>query len=172
VRVLIVHRYFWPDTPPYASILRSIAGRWAEDGHEVTVLTSQPSYTAGQDARPRREHVDGFEVRRVRLLTETKTNVIARVINVVLFTVSAMMRVERGRYDVVMAATTPPVVLAAGSLPQADGGVPASSTTHLSSCAVPYDSSTAPSTISSPAPASGPPHETCLSLSNRGAKEP
>ena len=25
VRVLAIHRYYWPDTPPYASILRAIA---------------------------------------------------------------------------------------------------------------------------------------------------
>ena len=38
VRVLAVHRYYWPDTPPYASLLREIVQRWSKAGHDVEVL--------------------------------------------------------------------------------------------------------------------------------------
>ena len=44
LRLLLVHRYFWPDTPPYAVMLRAIAAHWAAAGHRVEVLAGQPSY--------------------------------------------------------------------------------------------------------------------------------
>ena len=64
-QVLAVHRYFWPDAPPYAAMLRNIAGRWGRDGADVAVVTAQPSYRGGQHKRPAREAIDGFQVRRV-----------------------------------------------------------------------------------------------------------
>ena len=44
MRILIVYRYFWPDTPPYATMLRDISRWLAEAGHDVEILTAQPSY--------------------------------------------------------------------------------------------------------------------------------
>ena len=35
-RVLLVHRYFWPDTPPYAAMLREIGRALVDAGHSVT----------------------------------------------------------------------------------------------------------------------------------------
>ena len=58
--IVLVHRYFSPDTPPYASILRDIAERLGQDGHRVTVLTCQPSYNRAVVARaPARERLAG-----------------------------------------------------------------------------------------------------------------
>ena len=42
--VVLVHRYFAPDTPPYASILATSRSASGSDGFRVTVLTCQPSY--------------------------------------------------------------------------------------------------------------------------------
>ena len=114
--MLAVHRYFWPDTPPYATMLRVIAARWAADGHEVEVLSSQPSYHRTTQGRrqPRRERMDGFTVRRVSLLNETAKGTrgrAARVANTALFSAQVAWRVLSGRYDVVMTSTSPPVVL-------------------------------------------------------------
>jgi len=116
MRVLIIHRYFWPDSPPYGWMLRAIAGRWAIDRHDVTVLTSQPSYNKNvrADRCSSREALDGFTVRRVSLLPETKKNFVLRAMNLLLFMtrISAHVLSQRRRYDVVMAATTPPVMVA------------------------------------------------------------
>ncbi len=116
MRILIIHRYFWPDTPPYASILRAIAGRWTDDGHDVTVLTGQPSYGdhTARISRPTTERMDGFEVRRVRLFKESKSNFVIRGFNVVLFMARILIHVvfHSRKYDIVMAATTPPVMIA------------------------------------------------------------
>jgi glycosyltransferase involved in cell wall biosynthesis len=117
VRILLIHRYFWPDTPPYAHMLRFMAGRLAHDGHTVTVLSTQPSYSASTQlpVQPRYERLDDFVVRRVRLLPGERTRPFRRVLNSVLFSLRAVAEIFIRRYDVVMAATAPPVVVAAAA---------------------------------------------------------
>lgn len=109
--VLAIHRYYWPDTPPYAAILRAVVGHWRREGAETEVFACQPSYKAGVDneRRPRRELVDGSPVRRVSLLTENGR--VAKAANMVLFTLAAAVHVLRHRRDVVMCSTSPPVIL-------------------------------------------------------------
>lgn len=114
-RVIAVHRYYWPDTPPYASMLRSIVTRWAGGGREVTVLSTQPSYKpgAGIESRPAVERLDGVTTRRVRVLDDAAGGV-RKLANVVVFPVAVVAQVLRApRPDVVMCSTAPPVVLAA-----------------------------------------------------------
>lgn len=112
-RVLAIHRYYWPDTPPYASILRAVVAHWHERGVRTEVFASQPSYKADVaiSARPRRESVDGTPVTRLRLPRE-RHRVIAA-LNMGLFTLAAAWHVLTRRRDVVMCSTSPPVVLGA-----------------------------------------------------------
>ena len=112
-RVLAIHRYYWPDTPPYASILRTIAAEWTRSGHTVDVLTSQPSYKPEALAarRPCVEQVDSVTVRRVCMRPD-RTSRLRRVFNVVWFPLVVAFRILIGRrYDVVMCSTVPPVLL-------------------------------------------------------------
>ena len=56
--IVLIHRYFHPDTPPYAAILREIALSLGAAGHRVTVLTCQPSYNRSVVSRaPAREQL-------------------------------------------------------------------------------------------------------------------
>lgn len=115
MKVLLVHRYFWPDSPPYASILRTVAEHLAKEGHDVDVLTAQPSYggTASHDRAPSREQLGGVSILRAPLLSESKAQPVRRGINLALFAGQVFLRIVRNRnYDVVMAATTPPVFVA------------------------------------------------------------
>lgn len=112
-RVLAIHRYYWPDTPPYASILRSIVRTWGEAGHDVDVLASQPSYKPETRlaARPRTERVDEALVRRIDMAPDRSSRW-RRPFNVVWFPVAVAARILFGRrYDVVMCSTVPPVIL-------------------------------------------------------------
>lgn len=111
LRVLAVHRYYWPDTPPYASMLRRIVWRWHQDGHHVEVLSSQPSYKAGFEngARPQQESVDGVPVERLNLPSEVGRPAV-RVLNAFRLGVSILRRAVTRRYDVIMISTAPPVL--------------------------------------------------------------
>lgn len=112
-RLLLVHRYFTPDTPPYATILSRIATALADEGYDVTVLTGQPSYNRATVASaPGREVMEGVAVRRWRVIDDRRSS-LRKLANLVWFCVRlvASFRAFR-RADVVMAATTPPVVVA------------------------------------------------------------
>ena len=120
-RILLIHRWFWPDTPPYASMLRSIGRQLVDDGYEVTVLTAQPSYH-GKDsgpARPEVEELDGMTVVRLKQWKESKGNWIKRGLNMLRFMwqlrrfILRRTRTEQGPFDAIMATTMPPVLVAA-----------------------------------------------------------
>lgn len=111
MRILVVHRYFWPDTPPYAVLLRSIAERWQRDGHDVNVLSSQPSYKKNLEncSRPRVETINGVRIWRLSLAPEANQPLI-RIWNAVKLSMALLWRAISGRYDVIMISTAPPVV--------------------------------------------------------------
>lgn len=113
MRILAVHRYFWPDTPPYASFLRSIGGRWAAEGHEVEILTSQPSYSSADSTRqrPTSERVDDLNVERVRVVPEGG-RIPGQLLNLVVFPTQVALRILLGpQRDMVMCSTAPQVTL-------------------------------------------------------------
>lgn len=113
LRVLAIHRYYWPDTPPYASLLRVITQHWSSVGHAVDVLAGQPSYKPefGVKASPPKETIDGVNVRRIAMKPD-RTGPGRKVLNMVRFPLIVFVRVLFGpRYDVVMCSTAPPVVL-------------------------------------------------------------
>jgi glycosyltransferase involved in cell wall biosynthesis len=111
LRLLAVHRYYWPDTPPYAAMLRRIVDRWYRDGHQVEVLSSQPSYKAGLDnaRRDRIETVDGVRVQRLALSNEAGRPLI-RLFNAARLCAALIWKALRNRYDVIMISTIPPVI--------------------------------------------------------------
>ena len=113
MKILAIYRHYWPDTPPYARILRSILEHLAASGHETTVYAAQPSYNdVRQPPQPWRENVGGVEIRRVRLLPERKRWRVARAINAIYFSLRAVLHAVVGqRYDLVIANTQPPVLM-------------------------------------------------------------
>lgn len=115
MRVIAIHRYFWPDSPPYASFLRQISTRWVDDGHQVDILTGQPSYASQGEARPRTETVDGIRIRRVPVLRD-RSGGWRQLANLVVFPLMVALRILVGRRpDVVMCSTVPQVTLGAAA---------------------------------------------------------
>lgn len=111
MKILLTHRFFWPDTAPYAHMLRVIGNTLAGEGHEVHVLASVPSYREGAKAA-RVERLDALKVRRVRVFQNEKSNPLFRLANVVLYSAGLFAEILHLRPDVVTASTFPPVVAA------------------------------------------------------------
>ena len=109
MKILLTHRYFWPDTAPYAVMLRTIADDLANAGHDVRVFASVPSYRGAQGA-PRSETLGQVKVRRVWVFAERKGNMPLRIANVLIYCIALFFHILRQRPDVVTAATFPPVV--------------------------------------------------------------
>ena len=117
MRILAVHRYYWPDTSPYATLLRRIVRKWQQDGHQVEVLSGFPSYktTRQTDLCSRRQVLDGVHVHRLSLPREAESSLI-RICNAVRLGLSLIFKSVTKRYDVIMISTSPPILggIAAG----------------------------------------------------------
>jgi len=111
VRILVVHRYYYPDQVPCASIMRTIASRLHQDGHQVDILTGKPSRTIDhsrdKDANP--DGCDGLRVFRLNLQPEVSRPV-WRIINALYLGLSLLVKAIFTRYDVIISTSIPPVL--------------------------------------------------------------
>lgn len=110
MKILFTHRYFWPDSPPYGAMLRSLAGAMAGRGHAVSVFAGQPSYAPDAKRVASRETIDGIAIRRVATFAEDKSRPVIRAINVAIYCARLFVAVLRSDADIVTAASFPPVL--------------------------------------------------------------
>lgn len=98
-------------------MLRSIAGRLVKDGHEVIMLSEQPSYKAsdGEHTLPAREEIDGIQVHRLPRLPLWGKSGLVKAISKLIFPLRAYFYCVRNfgkktTIDLVWTATIPPVL--------------------------------------------------------------
>ena len=113
MKILAIYRHYWPDTTPYARLLRSILEQLAADGHDVSVYTSQPSYNdLDHQRQPRHEKLGGVDVMRIGLLPERKRFKLLRAVNFAWFLVRSVVHaVACRRYGIIIANGHPPVMM-------------------------------------------------------------
>jgi colanic acid biosynthesis glycosyl transferase WcaI len=111
LNILAVHRYYWPDTPPYAAMLQQIVQSWSQQSHSVEVLTSQPSYKNNVDHKrlPKIVLESGIEVHRMSLPNESGQPFV-HIYNAIRLGFTILFKVLFKRYDVIMISTSPPVL--------------------------------------------------------------
>jgi len=116
-RVLFFYQHFWPDSPPYATLLRVIGRELVQRERAVGMVTAQPSYKQGDRAgqQPKSEVLDGIVVDRLSLLPQSDSYRPLLLLSKVLFPIRAALRIvlrHRGpdAPAVVVAATIPPVL--------------------------------------------------------------
>src|SRR5699024_8884826 len=111
-------RYFYPDTPPYASILRDIAISLGGNDMRVSILTCQPSYNRSvvSQTQAYERLADNVTVRRFGVVDDRRSTLL-KIVNMVWFAVRILTESRRlGRVDAVMAASTPPIGIARAGL--------------------------------------------------------
>src|SRR5699024_8656088 len=116
--VVLIHRYFHPDTPPYAAILYDIATFLGDSGMRVTVLSCQPSYNRSvvNHAEAYERLADNVIVRRFGVVDD-RGSTLLKIVNMVWFAVRLLTESRKlGRVDAIMAASTPPIGIARASL--------------------------------------------------------
>ena len=74
MKILLTHRYFWPDTVNCGQILRYVAEHYSSEGHTVEVITSLPSYNLDslKIHAQKNETIKNIKIRRIKLITEGK----------------------------------------------------------------------------------------------------
>ncbi|WGF92204.1 glycosyltransferase family 4 protein [Aequorivita marisscotiae] len=112
-KILIVHRYYYPDTPAYAVMLKKIAEHLSTE-HSVEVLSSMPSYYGASTVGvKRKESLNKINISRIQLLPEKNRNFVIRIINTLLFAINVFFKILfRPKYDLITVATTPPIIIA------------------------------------------------------------
>ena len=111
MKILFTHRYYYPDTSPYALMLRSIATHFAQGGHDVHVFASKPSYRDVENASDT-DDVENISVKRCWVFRENRHNLLTRVLNVFMYCSGLFFTILRQRPDIVTASTFPPVIAA------------------------------------------------------------
>ena len=116
MKALFFYQHFWPDSPPYANMLRTISSHFALAGHEVSVLTAQPSYKVVDRAAQSQafERLDGVNVRRLALLPGSSSFSLLRALSKASWPLRAAcylvgQALLGRRQEVIVAATIPPV---------------------------------------------------------------
>jgi glycosyltransferase involved in cell wall biosynthesis len=117
MKVLLLNQCFYPDVASTAQHLTDLAVGLASSGHEVTVIASDRGYDNTAIRFPRRETWKGIRIIRIPSLAFGKSSKWRRVLNFASFLfVCALRLLSLGRFDVVVALTSPPLISVLGAL--------------------------------------------------------
>ena len=110
MKILFVHRYFWPDISPCSLIVYEIS-KFLAKKHSVEVLSSQPSYRYKKKFKklPSVEILQKVFIRRLNLPTET-TGFFWRIFNAFHLGVWIFLKCITKKYDIIIATTIPPIL--------------------------------------------------------------
>jgi glycosyltransferase involved in cell wall biosynthesis len=111
MKILIVHRYFWPDQANCGQILWHLAKHYQSEGHQIDVLTSLPSrnYYSNKIQAKKFEIVENINIVRMNLPNEVGKPFI-RIYNAIKLGFKTNFIAKQNNYDVIIASTVPPVL--------------------------------------------------------------
>src|SRR6185312_12740329 len=117
MRVLLLNQCFYPDVVSTAQHLTELALGLVEQGHQVTVITSDRGYDNPENRFPRREVWRGISIIRIPSISIGKKSKWRRALNFGSFLVNCTLRLLlMSRFDVVVSLTSPPLISFLGSL--------------------------------------------------------
>ena len=76
MKILLTHRYFWPDHPNCGQILWHLTQKLASQGHQVDVLTSLPSkdLNSKKIVSKKLQILNNIKIERINLTIENRVN--------------------------------------------------------------------------------------------------
>lgn len=115
MRILLAHRYYYPDVTTQSRSLRILGERLANEGYGVTVYASQPSYnkTYTGPIRPSKALEDGIKVHRIRLRGDKGRGAAIRLLHNAWYVLRLLLHAlvfASPRYDVVVVSSMPPII--------------------------------------------------------------
>ena len=117
MKFLLLNQCFYPDVVATAQHLTDLATELSARGHEVTVVASDRGYDDPSVRFPHRETWNNIRIIRIRTLTLGKSSRWRRALNFGSFAVMCALRLlVLGRFDVVVALTSPPLISFLGAL--------------------------------------------------------
>lgn len=122
--VLFVNQHYWPDVAATGQQLTDLAEHLAAEGLDVHVLAGAGGYSRGPRGSARAERRNGVTVHRVPTTRFGRGRHVGRIADYASFYAGALAHVARGRYDLVVYLTTPPLLPALGAAVRALRGTP------------------------------------------------
>lgn len=117
MKVLLLNQCFHPDVMATSQQLTHLAVGLSESGHEVTVIAGDRGYDNPGVRFPRRERWQGITIIRIPSLALGKETRFRRAVNFASFLILCSFRLLLlGKFDVVVALTSPPLISVLGSL--------------------------------------------------------
>jgi glycosyltransferase involved in cell wall biosynthesis len=108
--LLIVSQVYVPDSAAVGQYLADVAARMVHRGYRVVVLTADRGYEDPSVRYPRREVIDGVQVRRLPFSSFGKGSLLTRLIGGTLFIVQAVARgLFTRRLSCLLVSTSPPL---------------------------------------------------------------
>jgi len=110
MKILLTHRYFWPDTVNCGQILKIVAEHFSSQGHTVEVITSLPSYNLDslKIYSKKDETINNIKIRRIKLITEGR-NPLKKILNGLKLGFWTNYLAIRNNYDVIISTSIPPI---------------------------------------------------------------
>jgi len=111
MRILIVHRYFWPDQANCGQILWNVAKHYQSQGHYVDVLTSLPSRNKLSEKieKKKNEIRENVNIKRINLPNEMGKP-FKRILNSIKLGLFTNFLVMQNKYDVIIATSVPAIL--------------------------------------------------------------
>lgn len=106
-RVIFVNRFYWPDQPATAQLLKDLAEGLARSGLPVTVLSSQSERSSAWA-----EQHHGVQIQRIRTSGWGRHNLVGRALDFSAFLIGArkQLRAQLNPQDIVVTMTDPPLL--------------------------------------------------------------
>ena len=117
MKILLLNQCFYPDVVSTAQHLTDLAVQLAAEGHSVTVMASRRGYDDPAIHYPAQETWKGISIVRIASLGLGKRSKWRRIANFASYWVSCVLRLAwLGRFDVVVALTSPPLISFLGAV--------------------------------------------------------
>jgi glycosyltransferase involved in cell wall biosynthesis len=111
MKILIVHRYFWPDQANCGQILWNVAKHYQSQGHYIDVLTSLPSRNAFSTKieKKKNEIRENVNIKRINLPNEIGKP-LQRILNAIKLGLFTNFLAIQNKYDVIIATSVPAIL--------------------------------------------------------------
>jgi glycosyltransferase involved in cell wall biosynthesis len=110
MKILLTHRYFWPDHPNCGQILWHLIQKLASQGHQVDVLTSLPSKDLNSKniVSQKFQILENIKIERIELNIENKSR-IKKIINALKLGFKINFLAIKNEYDIIISTSIPPI---------------------------------------------------------------
>ena len=111
MKILISHRFIWPDNANCGQLVWEIAKHFQSEGHEVDILSSLPSRNISSEKLNKKKFqiISKIKIRRMNLPIETNKP-LQRIYNAIKIGLMVLLSTSKKKYDIILMTSVPPIL--------------------------------------------------------------